>query len=69
MNVLEKNRRGRFRRISTTLFGTVATNQVELVSVILFQFPLSYLFHGQNDLGLALLRAARYFRILLIKPR
>ena len=33
------------------IFGKVAMNQVKLVSVILFYFPLSYFFHGHNDSG------------------
>ena len=50
------------RRIWKTLFGTVAMNQVKLVSVIHFYFPLSYFFHGHNDSGLASLLGARYFQ-------
>ena len=48
-NVLEKHRRGEFKRIRKTLFVTVAMNQVKLVSVIFFEFPLSCLSHVQNE--------------------
>ena len=44
-NILEKTRRGRFRRIWKILFVTVAMNQVKVVSVILFLVSYSYLFH------------------------
>ena len=37
------------------LVPTVAMNQVKLVSVTTFQFPLSYLFHGDNNSGFALI--------------
>ena len=37
------------------LVPTVAMNQVKLVSVTTFQFPLSYLFHGYNNSGFALI--------------
>ena len=35
-NVLEKNQQGKLRRTWKTLFGTVAMNQVKLISVIPF---------------------------------
>ena len=38
------------------------------ISVILFWFSLSYLFHDQDDSGLALLCSASYFWQSLIKP-
>ena len=42
---------------------------VSFVHKILYLHALLYLFHGQNDSGLALLRSAKYFQRLLIKPR
>ena len=64
-NVLEKNRLGRFRRNWKTLFVTVAMNQVNLLSVIIFCFSLSHLFHVHNDSCLASLCGGRYFRRLV----